>query len=331
VTIRIGFIGCGGIAARHAEGMKSIPEAEIVAAADVDEACAAKLTGGNAAVYTDWRRMLDAEELDAVYVCTPPNVHGDIEEALAGSVGAVMIEKPVANGMETARRALAAFEKAGTLAAAAYMNRYRRSAERAKELLSDPADSPVMANGWWMGGVPGVAWWRDRSVSGGQMSEQATHVVDLARWLVGEVDEVFAYGARGFVDDVPGLTVEDAVFMNLRFASGAVGNVSTGCFVKRGYASGMGVGLTVASRKVKCSFSGWGMALVAATEKGREERVEAQDDIFEIEDRAFMRAVAEKDPTPIRSPYADAARTLAVTLAANESMDTGKPVRPDYP
>jgi predicted dehydrogenase len=327
MALKVAFIGSGGIAQRHAAGMKKMPEAEIVAAADLDVSRAEKLLDGRGTAYADWKELLAKEEPDAVYVCTPPHVHGEIELALAGRVKAVMVEKPVGNNAAVCSRVGDAFEKAGTIAAGAYMNRYRRSSERAKALLSDPDSPPVTAVGWWVGGMPGVPWWKDRARSGGQMSEQATHVVDLARWLVGDVEEVFAYGAKGFVS-APGATVEDAVVMTMRFASGAVGMVATGCYARPGYASGMGVGLTVASRTVKCVFSGWGMELVATMETGREERVAAQEDIFEIEDRAFLKAAATDDRSLVRSPYPDAVKTLAVTLAANESMERGAPVTP---
>lgn len=328
MSLKVGFIGSGGIAGTHAAAIGKIAEADIVAACDVDESRAKKLLqGASGTAYTDYKKMLASERLDAVYICTPPHVHGDIEIAVAGHVPAVMIEKPVGNDLETARKVQEAFEKAGTLAAAAYMNRYRKSSERAKELLSDPENPPVIASGWWIGGMPGVPWWRDRSLSGGQMNEQATHVVDLARWLVGDVAEVFAHGAKGFVKDVEGCTVEDAVFMNLKFVSGAVGNISTGCYVKPGHDSGTGVGLTVASRTVKCAFSGWGMELTATTKKGKSEHVPAQEDIFEVEDGAFLEAAAKKDASLVRSPYADAVKTLEVCLAANRSMETGAPVK----
>ena len=115
--------------------------------------------------------------------------------------------------------------------------------------------------------------------------------------------------------------------MNVKFARGAVGTISTGCYVKPGADSGTGVGLTVCSRGVKCVMAGWGMALEASLPGGEKVTVPGQDDIFVVEDRAFVEAVRTKDASLLRSPYADAVKTLAVCLAANESMDTGKPVK----
>jgi predicted dehydrogenase len=328
MSLRAGIIGAGWVGSVHANVLKTLPDAELVAVSDLDEAKAKKAVEGvDAKPYTDYVKMLSAERLDVVFVCVPPHLHGEIEFAAAEHARGVFIEKPVGNSMEKCLKVQEAFEKAGTIAGAAYMNRYRRQSERAKELLSDPNDPPVMAIGWWIGGMPGAAWWRNKAESGGQMNEQCTHVIDLARWLVGEVAEVFAYGAKGFVTEHEDCTVEDAVFANLKFASGAVGNISTGCFEKPGHASGMGVGLTVASRAVKCIFSGWGMDLVATIDKDSTETIPQEGDVFEAEDRAFLRAVETNDPSLIRTSYEDALKTLALALAVNESMETGKPVK----
>ncbi len=57
-----------------------------------------------------------------------------------------------------------------------------------------------------------------------------------------------------------------------------------------------------------------------------EERITGEQNIFEIEDAAFIKAVATDNPHLIRSPYADACRTLVFCLAANRSLETGAPV-----
>lgn len=334
MALRVGIIGSGGIGSAHAGTLKKLAEAEsadleFAAACDLDEARAKKaLEGTSGKAYTDHVKMLSAEKLDAVWVCVPPYLHGEIELAAAEHVKGVLIEKPVGVDMETCLKIKEAFDKAGTIAGAAYMNRYRRQSERAKELLSDPDNPPLIVIGWWIGGMPGVAWWRVKAESGGQMNEQCTHIVDLARWLAGDVEEVFAYGAKGFVTGVENYTVEDAVFMNLKFASGAVGNISTGCYVKPGHDSGMGVSLTVASRTVRCVLSGWSMDLEASLDNETKEIVKQEGEVFEAEDRAFLDAVRKNDPSLVRTPYEDALKTLAVALAADESMETGKPVKP---
>ena len=115
--LRVGLIGSGGIGSTHANTLKKIEEAQLVAACDLDEARAKKaLDGTGGTAYTDYTKMLSAEKLDAAFVCVPPHLHGDIELACAEHVKGVLIEKPVGNSMDTSRKIQEAFEKAGTIA-----------------------------------------------------------------------------------------------------------------------------------------------------------------------------------------------------------------------
>lgn len=331
---RIGIVGTGWVADKHVEALAKVPEARIAAiagrnAARVGELAAkAALSGPRPNPYSGWAEMLAAEDLDAVLILLPPHLHGDIEVACAGRVPALLIEKPVANALATAERALEAFEAAGTFAAAAYMNRCRRSVARARELFSGPGRAPVLVRGRWVTPMPPPAWWRDKALSGGQFVEQCTHLVDLARFVAGEVAEVSAFSATGFVDDAGDYATDDAMAVNLRFASGALGQFSTGCFPRPGLDDDEGIGLEFRSRGLRCRLSGWGMALDSQAATGGVESIEPEADIFEAEDRLFLRAAAAGDPGLFPSSYADALETLRVTLAANESAAAGgKPIK----
>jgi predicted dehydrogenase len=283
--------------------------------------------------------MLQGEKLDAVFILLPPHLHGDCELACAQKVPAVLVEKPIALDLATAERIAAAFARAGTFAAAAYMNRCRRSVARARELFAPPNAASVLVEGRWVGDVPPPAWWRDKATSGGQFVEQCTHLVDIARFVAGEIVEVSAFAASGFVNDVEGYATDDAMSVNLRFASGALGSFATGCYARPGlYAEG-GISMEISSRETRCTLSGWDMELRAELWKGASaipagqaprlevEHVGSEEDIFQVEDGLFIEAAKARDPSLFPSPYADAMRTLAVTLAANESADTGRTLR----
>src|SRR5690348_12024792 len=102
--VRVGFIGTGGIANAHLRGLSQMSDVELVAFCDVDMARA-----GNAATtyqgkpYTDYRRMLDNEKLEAVYVCVPPHAHVGQEEELVARGIPLFVEKPISNSLEQAR------------------------------------------------------------------------------------------------------------------------------------------------------------------------------------------------------------------------------------
>jgi predicted dehydrogenase len=328
MKLKVGIIGTGWIAELHLEALKKIGEVKIAAVAGRNLPRAQALAAGCGAVaYEDYHDMLSKEKPDAVFILLPPDAHGEVEEACAARVPAVFIEKPVCNHLDAARRIGKVFEEKQTLVSVGYMNRYRAGAQYVRKAFASSEQKPVLANGWWVTQMPGVAWWRDRERSGGQFVEQCTHLVDLARYLMGEIAAVHAFAARGFVTGIEGYTVDDAITVNVRFASGAVGNFVTGSFPLNGTDARSGIGLTLASRTLKCEFSGWGMDLNIMHGGKHTEEIKSEEDIFEIEDRAFVDAILHRDPAKILSSYADGIASLAVGCAANESLRTGATVR----
>ena len=321
--MRIAFIGTGGISQRHAEGLAKRDDVAFVGAFDIvaerGQSFVAKF--GGMAYSGGVAEMLDGAKPDAVWVCLPPFAHGQAEMALLERRIPFLVEKPISNSMATDRDILKEVERSGTLAVAGYMNRYRRGVSRVRELLAD--DPAVLVHGGWIGGMPRVPWWLVKAQSGGQIVEQTTHTIDLVRYIVGEPKLVYAQGAKGFVSDVPNYDVEDASTIAVQFASGAVGNLMSSCAGRTG---GGGVHLTLVAVHHHVAFTGWEHSVVIRKSRLEEERVAGEPDIFEIEDAAFVEAVQTGDASGIRSTYADALKTLAFCLAANQSLETGLPV-----
>jgi predicted dehydrogenase len=187
--MRIAFIGTGGIARSHADGLVKRDDVTFVGAFDVAADRAKGFSGQYGGTpYGSVAELLDEAKPDAAWVCMPPFAHGEAEAALVARRIPFLVEKPISNSLDTARRILDGVERSGTLAAAGYMNRYRRSVNRAREILAD--DAPVLVHGGWVGGTPRVAWWRVKAESGGQIVEQTTHIFDLVRYLAGEPEVV---------------------------------------------------------------------------------------------------------------------------------------------
>ncbi len=320
MAIRIGFVGTGGIANAHLDALSKIEDVQLVAFCDVDASRAqraAERFGGKA--YTDYRQMLDEVALDALYVCVPPHAHEGAEEMAVAKGIHLFVEKPVARTLERARAVESAIQKAGVLSMVGYHFRYYGATQRAKERLEGL--TPVLVKGAWDGGMPGVEWWRHHALSGGQVVEQTTHIFDLARYLVGEIVEVFAY----FEHDTarmpfPGGDVASAGVVNLKFANGALGVMTNTCIL-----DGIGeVGIKVVTSRRAVEVC-WGR--MTEVEPNRREEYSSHDNAYYNEALVFTQAIRENNPALIRTPYSDAVRTLAVTLAVDESARTGKPVR----
>lgn len=316
MSLKVGFIGTGGIARNHLENLKQLG-VEYAAMCDVDEARARQAAdeyGGKP--YTDFRRMLDEVALDAVWVCVPPFAHGDAEAAVIGRGVHLFVEKPIALELDLALELEQMIKDAGVIASVGYQWRYLQSVASAKAKLGD---EPIgMMLGYWVGGMPGVWWWRQRETSGGQVVEQTTHIFDLARYFGGEVTEVYAAHAQRFLHrEVENFTVDDVGTVTLKFASGAIANISSACIAP------YRVGLDIIAKGQVLSISGHSLTTVAGGERRSEN---FSDNAYLEEDRAFIEAIQTGDRSKVRSDYSDAVKTLRVTLAANESAATGAPV-----
>lgn len=320
--MKVGIIGTGWVAGLHLAALEKIDSAEVVAIAGRNEARARELAdpiGAN--IYPDYLSMLQKESLDVVFILLPPHLHGDLERACSEHVRGVLVEKPITQSMETALEVNDTFSKAGTIVSVAYMNRYRQSVLRARELLSASDNPGIMAQGWWVTEMPPPLWWRTFDQSGGQFVEQCTHLVDISRFAMGDIVEVSAYATNGYMSEIPDYSVDDAMVVNARFASGALGTFSTGCFpvgehpiTFRG-----GIGLTLSSRQHRVSLTGWEMKGVVESGDSDNEEIPTEEDIFHVQNKAFLDAVENNDPGGIHSTYENGIKTLAVTLAANKS------------
>ena len=316
MTVKIGFVGTGGIANHHMRTLSDIPTAAMVAFCDVVEekaVTAATTYGGKA--YTCYEEMYDSEALDAVYICLPPFAHDRQELAAIERGLPIFVEKPVATTMAKAREIESALAAKNLISGVGYHWRYMDTTEKAIALIGD---QPVgFALGAWMGGMPGVSWWRVMAESGGQIVEQTTHIFDLARYLLGDVAEVHAMGRTGLMEDVENYDVHDASVTNLRFKSGAVASITSACMLSAGHHVGLELFLKDQALRIV------GQHLTIETPDGTEV-VELGNNPTRAEDQTFLQAVQSGDASAIRCDYAEAVKSLELTIAATQSAQEGR-------
>ncbi|MCW8131449.1 MAG: Gfo/Idh/MocA family oxidoreductase [Planctomycetota bacterium] len=313
--VKIGFVGTGGIAGAHIKRLVEIPEAKIVALCDIDEArvkAAADPLG--AAAYTDSAKMLAEAKLDALYVCVPPHVHGDLEVRAAQKGIHLFVEKPVNLFMDDARKAWQEIKKNGVLTQSGYSLRYTAGGIQLKNFLADKQVATANVVRW--SGLPGVPWWRRYDQAGGQLVEMTTHQVDLLRWVMGDVASVAAsYSFNRVLKDEPNVTVPDSQAAILTFKSGAVATVNTSCALGKGW----GGGTEFVIRDAKVVWKAEGCQLAPEEPKLLPPLPLETPSV----DAAFVRAIANGIPSMLYSPYDDALKTAAVTLACNKSAENG--------
>jgi myo-inositol 2-dehydrogenase / D-chiro-inositol 1-dehydrogenase len=248
---------------------------------------------------------------DALFLCTPPDRRTVYALSAIRARCPFFVEKPIGPSAAAVRRITEELEQRPLLTAVGYMNRYRTSVRQAVRTVSER--DVIGVAGFWVCRSYAVPWWLDESASGGPHNEQATHLYDLCRYLIGEVQDVtslFHEPAR----DTPPLAAATAV----RFESGATGTLFYSC-----QANAKDIGLRVFTTAGTLFLSGWDLQLTENTIDGMfPDGTEAQD-IFLSETTAFLDAVATGDPAGVKSDWMDAVRTQTLVDRAAASLRRG--------
>lgn len=298
--MRIAFVGTGKIAKRHLALITTLPEVEVVGHTSptpehVEEAV--KLWGGRG--YPDLDSMLEKEAIDAVWITVPPDQHGPIEQRLLDHDIPFLVEKPLALDRQTPASILEKIESKNAITAVGYN---WRALDTLPELRKTLVDHPVhMIAGTYHGGTPSTHWWRVQNRSGGQVVEQATHLIDLARYLVGEGKVSSSMSARHKRPQYPDSDIADVNTALLQFDH-TPGVFSTTCLLS-------------GASDVRLQFIGEGLTITVTQtlvtyDYGHERHeFKAQANSYLNQNKAFLEAVRQRDPSLVYCSYADALQT----------------------
>lgn len=325
MTVRLGLIGAGRMGNVHANCLQTIPQARLVAVADVVPARAHALAAGwDATAYTDYRAMLEREQLDAVYICTPTRVHTEHALAVAERGLPFFIEKPLALTMYEAHQILQAVERARVMTCVGYHWRYTNAVLKAQEILAGRTLTLTAAQWWWT--LPPVMWLRDKDWGGGQVVDQTTHLTDLCQLFGGAVTHVYAaYSHTAYTDDE--FHNWDAYALAFKHVSGAVGSLRCTYALFKEIADYEPPRVDLIARELFLRITPTELTVI--TPQGRQEYRNEGVHHWGI-NRAFVSAIATREPALIRSSIPETWRSLALTLAANESARLGQPIHLDH-
>ena len=230
--LRLGVIGAGGIAYRRTipEVVRDAENVKVTSVMDISAESAEKVANefGVPHFCTTEADVLSRDDVDAVYIATPQNVHCK-QTLMAAEAGKhVLCEKPMAISVEECRRMEAACAKAAVKFMLGFSMRYNAYNLKAMELArAGRFGRFVMGRGQltcWYPPIPG-AWRQDATIShGGSLLDMGTHCLDLLEQIMGTtIAEVFAFQDL-LVHDYP-TKVEDTSTVTMRFANGAHGIV----------------------------------------------------------------------------------------------------------
>jgi predicted dehydrogenase len=311
--LKVGIVGCGRMGRERARAATVLgAKVDIFVDTEVSRArtLAAEQAGSRAVDDID---DIDWSKLDAIFVCTPPGQRGLVEEHAAACRLPVFMEKPIGLCASTCAELAGRFLEQGIIHSVGYTNRYRSSVRRTRRLLD--TEQPLGVACQWVGAAYRVPWWLEREQSGGPINEQATHLVDLCRFLIGEIDEVAAISRDQSGASARGNAVEAAVAVNLRFARGILGTLFYSCEANQ---KQIGATIFLPDRSVK--LDGWSFADRSLDNSYEDER----QDVYISEVEAFFEGVLSADQSKIHSSLSDAIRTQLVVDTIFESMTAGR-------
>jgi predicted dehydrogenase len=320
--LRVGLLGCGGIGTRHAAAVGTLSDRmELVACAGRDLTKTQEFAEARGAkAFGDLDAMLGAAALDLLIVALPPGAHeGQVERAAAAGVN-LLVEKPIALDDARADAMVAAVEAAGVTAAVGFMYRF---GDAVRSVDSLPVGRIGLFTGSYHCNALHAPWWRERARSGGQLVEQAIHLIDLVRLFMGEPNTVYARGANLFHRKVPGYDIDDVAGVIFGWHDGRVATLTASNIAVPGVWhkdwSLFGEGATI-------RFTGWNDAVLTPAVSGAEPQIIAGTTDPFVAQLADV-ADAIRDGRPPAVPLREGAATLRLALAARRSAETGRELR----
>jgi len=311
----------------HARTMLGVSEARVLAVADPNTQAAEAARGLLRAerVYADPEEAIHHPGVEAVVIVTPTDTHARYIELAALAGKAIFCEKPVAKDLGETRRVLGVVEQKGVPFQIGFQRRYDPPYRQAREkieageigqveqfiaVMRDPAPAPLE----YLKG------------SGGIFIDQSIHDIDCARFLVGEVEEVHAWGAVRVDPQIGEIGDVDTTNLSLRFANGALGVIQNSRRAVYGYdvrteVFGSG-GKLVMDATPKTPLWQYGSGVRADHYHFFMDRFK---EAYRLELEAFFRFLSRGEkPTPGAK---DAIESLRIALAATRSLKEGRIVR----
>ncbi len=219
-TIRVAFIGVGNRGSYLLKNMLKVPGVKVVAICDIDPdnlkkaVDAATAAGNTPDPYTEFRKMLDRKDIDAVVIATPVDLHKEMAIASLEVGKHVYCEKPMGLTPEQCRMVANAVKSAKGIFQAGFQLRHDPNRAASMKLIQSGGIGRVLfLQGYrHTGDLPRqTLWYFDRARSGDNIVEQACHIIDLMVWAAGS-HPLRAFGSGGinlYKNEPPGRTTMD--------------------------------------------------------------------------------------------------------------------------
>lgn len=322
--LAVGVVGTGWIGGEHLADLAARSDVQIVAVADRNLEQAdryGQLYGARS--YSDHGQLLATEQLDALWVCTPPQHHlRPTVDALEAGL-AVYLEKPIGRSLDEALQITEAAERASVVCAVGYQWHSLDVLDALRSVLSDQQIGFLL--GQSIGPTQSRSWFLQRSESGGNLLERGSHHIDLIRAVAGEVASVQAVASSVALGhgDADGRDIEDALTLILHLTSGAIATVVI-AWTQPDAPSNYSLDVVATDGVFRLDLDPH--FKLSGVSRGAKLAVESRSAPFSRSNSRFLEAVRTEDATLVACTPRDAMRTLAVAAAGEQALATGQKV-----
>ncbi len=236
--LKIGVIGCSGMAQSHMGGVAGNADAELTAICDIDpeklKEAAARYP--DARQYTDYRELLKSD-VDAVIIVTPDQLHAEMAVASLEAGKHVLCEKPLALTIDDCRVILDAADKSDKKFMVGQICRFTPGFVGAKKIIDEGGIGELVfveseyAHDYKHIYEAAAGTWRNDPLRNGVVGG-GCHAIDLLRWVAGDAVEVTAYANRKILSSLP---YDDNTIAILKFPKNVIGKVFVSVSCKRPY------------------------------------------------------------------------------------------------
>jgi myo-inositol 2-dehydrogenase / D-chiro-inositol 1-dehydrogenase len=332
-TIGVAVLGAGRMGQEHARNLLGIANARIVAIADPFEVARekAQITTRAEKAYAEPEAAIADPNVDAVIIVTPTNTHADLIELAANSGKAIFCEKPVALGLERTQQALEVVKAKGVAFQIGFNRRFDPPYALAKQklLAGEIGEIEQFISVMRDPAPPTLEYVK---ISGGIFLDQSIHELDCARFLVGEVEEISAWGAVLIDPAIGELGDVDTGMISMRFKNGALGVIQNsrrsayGYDVRSEVFGSKGKLVMDATPKTPLTQYGPGSAKDGKLETDHFHFfMDRFRDAYRLEIEAFIHCLETgSGPTP---GTFDALESLRLSVAATKSLKEGRPIK----
>lgn len=330
MTLNLALIGAGRIGKVHAKAvMTAIPDATIISVADYfAESAAALATEYNIAFHTDHHmEAINHAGVDAVIIASSTDTHAPFIRDAAKAGKHIFCEKPIAADLAQIDEALAVVDETGVQLQIGFNRRFDPTFARIKQAIeSGEIGTPYMLH--IISRDPSPPPIDYIKVSGGMFFDMTIHDFDMARFLFGEVEEVYARGAVlvdpaiGEADDI------DTAIISLKFANGAIGMIDNSRQAVYGYDQRVeAFGSKGSANNVNLYPDAVTLNTGSAVQRASLPLnffLERYMQSYEAELQAFVAAIQNDKPVPVTGQ--DGRAPVVIAMAAKQSMDENRPI-----